>query len=363
MKSFAKVIVSSSLILPVSVWAAPAGMGEAIIWGILFGAFIFFILIPYLLARVVLWIYGIVKFTSKRKIDVWHVLLIIIDIPMIYIAWEICNTWMLEKQQLEKLELSETVLTAPQVLGGIAMPEGTEIQTDFDRYRTQPEPEKFIYAKFKQPVVWNGIEIIDISRRLHWYNETIIFWMNVSIDTKPDKAVPVGEWWCRAGVNMEWQLMPQADGKIPKIPYTQSVEPYVYLHYCSLEKGQTALLPEFGAELSVEAIRRKDKYQDVTKGLWRTYLIQNKESWAASKIHFDKFRLLVDSNRIVHEFVVKLDNDPAQNCGMPEHTLLAWKKSRPNVIQVASNESNKIPKKCWGKTLVRVASGSIQMYD
>lgn len=360
MKSFVKVIVSSSLILPVSVWAAPAGMGEAVIWGILFGTFIFFILIPYLLARVVLWIYGIVKFTSKRKIDVWHVLLIIIDIPMSYIAWEICNTWMLEKQQLKKLELSEIILTAPQVLGGIAMPEGTEIQTDFDRYRTQPEPEKFIYAKFKQPIIWNDIEIVDINRKLTLHNGATI-WKDEGIATEPDRSVPVGEWRCRFGMNMEWRLIPQADGKTPVVPYNQSVEPYVYLYRCYVRPQEKALLPEFGVELPVEYIRRNNEiHRDVTKGFWHTY--QTHYSSSITKMYFDDLQLWMDSHRVVHQFTAELDDKPNFNCGMPKQTKLLWQKSRPNVIQVASSEPNKIPKKCWEKTLVRVPKDSLKTY-
>lgn len=344
------------MIFPMYSWAGN-GIGEAI----LLTLFIVF----YLLVRIVLWIYGIIKFIFKRKIDNWNVLFIIIDVPIICVVWLFYNEFILEPEQEHERQkqaekLSQITLTAPQVFGGIPMPEGTEIQTDVDRNRTQPEPEKFIYAKFKQPIVWNGIEIVDINRKLTGHNGTII-WEDEGIATEPDKSVPVGEWWCRFGMNMEWRLIPQADGKTPVVPYNQSVEPYVYLYRCYVRPQEKALLPEFGVELPVEYIRRNNEiHRDVTKGFWHTY--QTYYSSSITKMYFDDLQLWMDSHRVVHQFAAELDDKPNFNCGMPKQTKLLWQKSRSNVIQVASSEPNKIPKTCWGKTLVRVSADSLETY-
>ena len=68
---------------------------------------------------------------------------------------------------------------------------------------------------------------------------------------------------------------------------------------------------------------------------------------------FRSLGLSVDTARMVHEFAAKMeDNNPNMNCQMPGHTFLVWQKSRPNVILAASPEPKRIPKKCWGKTLV-----------
>ena len=123
---------------------------------------------------------------------------------------------------------------------------------------------------------------------------------------------------------------------------------------CFLEKGQTALLPEFGAVLEVNSIRRENnKYRDAAKGFWRTGASgYSEESRESGRMDFRSLGLSVDSARMVHEFAAELGDNPSMNCQMPEHTFLVWQKSRPNVILAASPDLDKIPKKCWGKTLV-----------
>ena len=63
----------------------------------------------------------------------------------------------------------------------------------------------------------------------------------------------------------------------------------------------------------------------------------------------------MDTARMVHEFAVQLEDNPSMNCQMPEHTFLVWQKSRPNVILAAGPDPDKIPKECWGKTLVPIS--------
>ena len=60
----------------------------------------------------------------------------------------------------------------------------------------------------------------------------------------------------------------------------------------------------------------------------------------------------MDTARMVHEFAAKLEDNPNMNCQMSEHTFLVWQKSRPNLVLAASPDLDKIPKKCWGKTIV-----------
>ena len=230
------------------------------------------------------------------------------------------------------------------------MPAGTYLETEIAK-RKQSEPEKFIYARFPQPVVWNGIPIVRMKRDLSIGDE---YWQDRTIYTEPEKPVSIGQWICQTGLYLEWQLLPQADGKPPEIPSHQSAEHYVYLSDCTLEEGQTALLSEFGAVLEVGAIRREnDKYRDVTKGFWLTGASgYGEESRKSGRMDFYSLDLSVDAARIVHEFAAKLEDNLDMNCQMPEHTFLVWQKSRPNVILAASPEPKRIPKKCWGKTLV-----------
>ena len=123
---------------------------------------------------------------------------------------------------------------------------------------------------------------------------------------------------------------------------------------CTLEEVQTAPLPEFGAILEVRSIRREnDKYPDIAKGFWRAGALgYSEESRESGIMDFRSLELSVDTARIVHEFAAKLEDNPDMNCQMPNPTFLVWQKSRPNVILAASPEPKRIPKKCWGKTLV-----------
>ena len=104
----------------------------------------------------------------------------------------------------------------------------------------------------------------------------------------------------------------------------------------------------------VRFIRREnDKYRDAAKGFWRTAASgYSEESRESGRMDFRSLDLSVDSARMVHEFAAKLEDNLDMNCQMPEHTFLVWQKSRPNVILAASPEPKRIPKKCWGKTLV-----------
>ena len=113
-------------------------------------------------------------------------------------------------------------------------------------------------------------------------------------------------------------------------------------------------MPEFGAMLEVSSISREnDKYRDIAKGFWRTGTLgYNEKSQESGKMDFRSLELSVDTARVVHEFAAKLEDNPDMNCQMLEHTFLVWQKSRPNVILAASPEPKRIPKKCWGKTLV-----------
>jgi len=307
------------------------------------------------MARLVYWIYVVICLVSGKKIEKMSSGWILLDIFMFSLAAYLYDDFMFkserEKREYARLkELSQITLSAPQTVAGIAMPAGTYLETEIAK-RKQSEPDKFTYAKFPRPVVWNGIPITSI-RRLLSNNDN--YWDDYKIETNPEKPARIGQWLC-AGKDLEWQLLPQANGKPPEIPSHQSAEHYVYLSDCTLEDGQTALLPEFGAVLEVGAIRREnDKYRDVAKGFWRTGASgYGEESRESGRMDFYSLDLSVDSARVVHEFAAKLeDNNPDMNCQMPNPTFLVWQKSRPNVILAASPEPKRIPKKCWGKTLV-----------
>ena len=278
-------------------------------------------------------------------------ILIILDIPVFYFAAYLYHTSIESEREEKRLEqLSPITLPAPQTVAGIAMPAGTYLETNITK-RTQPEPDKFVYAGFSQPVVWNGIPIVRMKRDLSIGDE---YWQDRTIYTEPEKPAGIGQWICQAGVNLEWRLLPQADGNSPLVPSHQSAEPYVYLSRCDLEEGQFAPLPEFGAILEVRSIRREnDKYPDIAKGFWRAGALgYSEESRESGRMDFYSLELSVDTARIVHEFAAELGDNSSMNCRMPEHTFLVWQKSRPNVILAASPEPKRIPKKCWGKTLV-----------
>lgn len=355
MKIMTKTLALSVFMLPALAFAeAVGGMGEIVIYAILMLGGVYFILLPYVMTRLVYWIV-VICLTPGKKTEKLSSGWILLDIVMFSLAgyWYIGFVLLpqRESRERERLEqLSQITLPAPQTVAGIAMPAGTYLETSIAK-RKQSEPEKFIYARFPQPVVWNGIPITSINRLL---NNNDNYWSDHEIETKSEKPVRIGQWICQAGVNLEWRPLPQADDKPPKIPYNQSAESHVYLSRCYLEDGQTALLPEFGAIFEVKHIRREnDTYLDIAKGFWRTGTLGYKEkSQESGRMDFRSLELSVDTARMVHEFAAKLEDNPNMNCQMSEHTFLVWQKSRPNVILAASPEPKRIPKKCWGKTIV-----------
>ena len=356
MKIVTKTLALSVFMLPALALAAPyGGMGEIVISIILMLAGIYLILFPYVMARLVYWIYVVICLVSGKKIEKMNSGWILLDIFMFSLAAYLYDDFMFkserEKREYARLkQLSQITLPAPQTIAGITMPAGTYLETEIAK-RKHSEPDKFTYAEFPQPVVWNGIPITSIRRLL---NNNDNYWSDHKIEIKSEKPVRIGQWICQAGVNLEWRPLPQADGNLPKIPYNQSAESRVYLSRCYLEDGQTALLPEFGAIFEVKHIRREnDKYRDIAKGFWRTGTLgYSEESRESGKMDFRSLELSVDTARMVHEFAAKLEDNPNMNCQMSEHTFLVWQKSRPDVILAASPDLDKIPKKCWGKTLV-----------
>ena len=355
MKIVTKTLALSVFMLPALALAAPyGGMGETLISIILILGGVYFILLPYVMTRLVYWIL-VICLASGKKTEKLNSGWILLDIVMFSLAgyWYIGFVLLPQRESRERerlKELSQITLPAPQTVSGIAMPAGTYIETNIAE-RTQSEPDKFTYAKFPQPVVWNGIPITSIKRPM--FND-YDYWSDYNaIQTNSEKPARIGQWLC-AGKNLEWRLLPQANGKPPEIPYNQSAESYVYLSSCFLEEVQTALLPEFGSMFKVRFIRREnDKYRDAAKGFWRTAASgYSEESRESGRMDFRSLDLSVDSARMVHEFAAKLEDNLDMNCQMPEHTFLVWQKSRPNVILAASPEPKRIPKKCWGKTLV-----------
>ncbi len=355
MKIVTKTLALSVFMLPTLALAAPyGGMGETLISIILILGGVYFILLPYVMTRLVYWIL-VICLTPGKKTEKLNSGWILLDIVMFSLAgyWYIGFVLLpqRESRERERLEqLSQITLPAPQTVAGIAMPAGTYLETEIAK-RKQSEPDKFINAKFPHPVVWNGIPITVMERKLSDKDD---YWQDRIIYTEPEKPVSIGQWICQTGLYLEWQLLPQADGKPPKIPYNQSAEPYVYLSDCTLENVQTALLPEFGAMFKVRFIRRdNDKYRDAAKGFWRTGASRySEESRESGRMDLRSLGLSVDTARVVHEFAAELGDNSSMNCQMPEHTFLVWQKSRPNVILAASPEPKRIPKKCWGKTIV-----------
>lgn len=354
MKIVTKTLAFSVFMLPASAFAeAVGGMGEIVIYAILILGGVYFVLLPYVMTRLVYWIV-VICLTPGKKTEKLNSGWILLDIVMFSLAgyWYISFVLLPEREsrERERLEqLSQITLPAPQTVAGIAMPAGTYLETEIAK-RKQSEPDKFINAKFPQPVVWNGIPITVMERKLSDKDD---YWRDSTIYTESKKPVSIGQWFC-AGKDLEWRLIPQANGKPPEIPYNQSAESYVYLSSCFLENVQTASLPEFGAVLKVGFIRRdNDKYRDAAKGFWRTGASRySEESRESGRMDFRSLGLSVDTARVVHEFAAKLEDNPDMNCQMPNPTFLVWQKSRPNVILAASPEPKRIPKKCWGKTLV-----------
>ena len=351
MKMMTKALALSVFMLPALAFATPYFDGFFGVFFIAIGVMLAAIF-SYVVMRLMYWGYAAACFFFGQKLGKIGLLLIVLDIPVFYFAAYLYHTSIESEREEKRLEqLGRITLPAPQTVAGISMPAGTYIETNITK-RTQSEPDKFVNAKFPQPVVWNGIPIVRMKRDLSIGDE---YWLASTIYTESEKPVSIGQWICQTGLYLEWQLLPQADGKPPEIPSHQSAEHYVYLSDCTLEDGQTALLPEFGAVLEVGAIRREnDKYRDVAKGFWRTGASgYGEESRESGRMDFYSLDLSVDSARVVHEFAAKLeDNNPDMNCQMPNPTFLVWQKSRPNVILAASPEPKRIPKKCWGKTLV-----------
>ena len=351
MKMMTKALALSVFMLPALAFATPYFDGFFGVFFIAIGVMLAAIF-SYVVMRLMYWGYAAACFFFGQKLGKIGLLLIVLDIPVFYFAAYLYHTSIESEREEKRLEqLGRITLPAPQTVAGISMPAGTYIETNITK-RTQSEPDKFVNAKFPQPVVWNGIPIVRMKRDLSIGDE---YWLASTIYTESEKPVSIGQWICQTGLYLEWQLLPQANGKPPEIPSHQSAEHYVYLSDCTLEDGQTALLPEFGAVLEVGAIRREnDKYRDVAKGFWRTGASgYGEESRESGRMDFYSLDLSVDSARVVHEFAAKLeDNNPDMNCQMPNPTFLVWQKSRPNVILAASPEPKRIPKKCWGKTLV-----------
>ena len=350
MKMMTKAFAISVFMLPALAFATPYFDGFLGVFFIAIGVMLAAIF-SYVVMRLMYWCYAVACFFSGQKLGKIGLWLIILDIPVFYFAAYLYHTSIESEREEKRLEqLSQITLPAPQIVAGIAMPAGTYLETEIAE-RTHSEPDKFTYAKFPRPVVWNGIPIVRMKRDLSIGDE---YWQDRTIYTEPEKPVSIGQWICQAGVNLEWRLIPQADGKPPKISYNQSAESYVYLPGCTLEEVQTAPLPEFGAILEVRSIRREnDKYPDIAKGFWRAGALgYSEESRESGRMDFYSLELSVDTARMVHEFAAELGNNPDTNCQMSEHTFLVWQKSRPEVILVASPETKKIPKKCWGKTLV-----------
>ena len=355
MKIMTKTLALSVFMLPASAFAeAVGGMGEIVIYAILMLGGVYFILLPYVMTRLVYWIV-VICLSPGKKTEKLSSGWILLDIVMFSLAgyWYIGFVLLpqRESRERERLEqLSQITLPAPQTVAGITMPAGTYIETNIAE-RTHSEPDKFTYAKFPRPVVWNGIPITSIERRM--FND-YDYWSDYNaIQTNSEEPVSIGQWLC-AGKDLEWRLLPQADGNLPLVPSHQSAEPYVYLSRCDLEEGQFASLPEFGAMLEVSSISREnDKYRDAAKGFWRAVASRySEESRESGIMDFRSLELSVDTARVVHEFAAKLEDNPDMNCQMPNPTFLVWQKSRPDVILAASPDLDKIPKKCWGKTLV-----------
>lgn len=353
MKFFAKIIMFSSLILPMNLWAAPyGGMGEIVVFGILLLGFVVFILFPYISFRLIWWIGYLSKLIFNKEERKFESGWISMDILLCIIGFSLYDKYMLEperkRMQWKQAEpFSKIILSKEQIVAGMIMPAGTKLETNVDIHRTQPEPDKFIHARFSKPILWNGISIVYLYRSISSLDKNAPIWSGTgvydnTIKTRSNQSTSVGK--LRCGTELRW-------GFISSVPYNQSAEPYVYLEGCDLTgDNQVALLPEFNTKLPIYKIRRKhEKYRDVNKGLWWVNIVGNEKALAkATKV----LNLSIDSNLFTHEFVAELEDDPAHNCGMPKHTLFAWKKTQPNVIQVVTPEPHAIPEKCWEKKLV-----------
>ena len=168
MKIVTKTLALSVFMLPALALAAPyGGMGETLISIILILGGVYFILLPYVMTRLVYWIL-VICLASGKKTEKLSSGWILLDIVMFSLAgyWYIGFVLLPERESRERerlKELSQITLPAPQTVAGIAMPAGTYIETNIAK-RTHSEPDKFTYAKFPRPVVWNGIPITSIKR-------------------------------------------------------------------------------------------------------------------------------------------------------------------------------------------------------
>lgn len=254
-----------------------------------------------------------------------------------------------KRQSQNTTPKNQIILNQAQQIAGIIMPAGTILETDINIKRTQSDPNRFIYATFPQAVIWYGIPIKSIKRQLYlnqqWANDPMI-------ETQPTQTVAIGKWLC---YELKWQFQQES---INKIPYTQSAEPYVYLHTCLLEEGQTVSLPVFQTTFSVKSIERpNDTF--IKKDLWLATLSRNPSHSQNDNMDFYPFNVMVDSNQVIHHFFIELKNAPDKHCGLPKETLLAWRKFEPDVIQVVSDPQY-IPQTCWGKKLQMVSVDEMQ---
>ena len=131
MKIVTKTLALSVFMLPALALAAPyGGMGEIVISIILMLAGIYLILLPYIMTRLVYWIYVVICLVSGKKIEKTSSGWIMLDIFMFSLAAYLYDDFMFkperEKREYARLkQLSQITLPAPQTIAGIAMPAGT----------------------------------------------------------------------------------------------------------------------------------------------------------------------------------------------------------------------------------------------
>lgn len=348
------------MVLPIGLAIAGPADGwtdQMIFEALIFWSVMIFMVIPYIGMRLICWIYGIVLFIFKQKWDKWNVLLLIADIPVVWFAFYVFNiVYIQPKKQEEILRLNRITLSQQQEIAGILMPAGTELETDLYERRTQPEPQKFRHAKFPQTITWNGIPTIKMSRIMgvnHYKNNTLFLH---EIITRSTQTVVIGQFLCDKNFSLGWKLQQK---NVP-IPYYHSVEPYAYLSACTLQQGQNISIPTFHDTLTLSldkmSIERKqDEFRDVEQGLWYINIPKNEHTKSAMKIDFNKFYLMVNSQKTVHNFLIELNDSPEKHCGLPKNTLLGWRKSQPKTILVATYPTQNVPQTCWGKKLQKVS--------
>ena len=130
MKIMTKTLALSVFMLPALAFAeAVGGMGEIVIYAILMLGGVYFILLPYVMTRLVYWIV-VICLTPGKKTEKLSSGWILLDIVMFSLAgyWYIGFVLLpqRESRERERLEqLSQITLPAPQTVAGIAMPAGT----------------------------------------------------------------------------------------------------------------------------------------------------------------------------------------------------------------------------------------------